>query len=249
MPDPVTAHPAFDRADVVARYLADDGLTPCEAALLHRWVAPGATVLDLGVGAGRTTPWLLGRASRYVGIDVAPQMVAAARARFPDADLRVGDAADLGDQATGAWDVVVFAYNGIDYLDDLDRARCLAECRRVLRPGGVLVLSQHSPRAVVATPPAHGSSAGRAARALYGSARRLARLVPTRAFWRGRGWVLDPAQGGLHTHLASRRQATAELRRHGFEVVDGQNGDLPRAPRGWRTPWWYYVARTPATDR
>lgn len=238
---------AFDRAEVVATYLGDDDLTPCEHALLNRWIAPGSDVLDLGVGAGRTTGWLADRADRYVGIDLSPAMIDAASARHPGADLRVGDAADLSDFEPDAFDAVVFSYNGIDYLPDLDHARCLAECRRVLRPGGVLILSQHASRALLAAPPAGSHGLGAAARAGYGTLRRTARLARTSAFWSGRGWVLDPAQGGLVTHHTTRRHAIADLARHGFATIDVQNGDLPRAPLGLRTPWWYYVARPSAT--
>ena len=46
-------------------------------------------VLDLGIGAGRTTSILAPIARSYVGSDYSPGMVAAARAAHPDVDLRV----------------------------------------------------------------------------------------------------------------------------------------------------------------
>jgi SAM-dependent methyltransferase len=232
----------FDDPDAVAAYQRLHELTPCEQVLLDRHVHPGDRVLDLGVGTGRTTPWLLDRASRYVGIDIAPAMVAAAQELHPSADLRVGDASRLDDLADGSFDVVVFAYNGIDYLSDDDRGAALDEVHRVLADGGRFVLSTHDPRAILAPLPTDGPVARRVGVAVVGTLTRCRRLLPARALRRGEGWVLDPAKGGLLTHHATPAHVEAELRAHGFEVLEIQPGDLPRRPSRWRTPWWYYAA-------
>lgn len=192
-----------------------------EAQLFAEHLRDGMDVLDLGVGAGRTTPHLRRLGGRYVGIDVEPAMVAACRERFPDADVRVGDAADLSAFADASFDAVVFSFNGLDYV--ARRAACLAECHRVLRRGGVLLLSRHNPRAVLAVPAR--------SRAPLWVLRRAVRLVPTRAFWRGSGTVVEPPAGfnspllrrpsgtPLPTAMATPRRVHEELRTHGFEVA------------------------------
>lgn len=101
----------------------------------------GRAVLDLGVGPGRTVPLLRALSADYVGLDYLPAMVAAARARHPQADIRLGDARDLGGFEDGRFDLVVFSYNGIDSVSHEDRQRVLAEVRRVLAPGGVFWFS------------------------------------------------------------------------------------------------------------
>lgn len=232
----------FDDPEAVAAYQELAGLTPCEELILERHVRPGDRILDLGVGTGRTTPWLLERGSRYLGIDVAPAMVAAARALHPTADLQVGDASALDPLPDATFDVVVFSYNGIDYLSDADRRAALAEVRRVLVPGGRFVLSSHDPRAIVAPLPDAGPAVRRLGIATVGTLARCRRLLPSRALRRGEGWVLDPAKGGLLTHHATPAHAEAELQAHGFEVLERLPGDLPRRPSRWRTPWWYYAA-------
>jgi SAM-dependent methyltransferase len=234
----------FDDPASVADYLRSDGLTPCETALFEAHVPAGSRVLDLGIGTGRTTGWLADRGSTYVGIDYAPRMVEAARDRHPGRDLRVADAADLSDLEADSFDVVVFSFNGIDYLDDRARAACLDACARVLAPGGRLILSSHNPRALVgrAGPGVQGT-ARRLAVGLLATLRRTARLLPTRAFRTGEGWVRDPVKGGLETHMATPARMTAELAAHGFAVDEVRNGDLPAAPSAVRTPWWYVVAR------
>ena len=85
----------FDDAAVVTGYRASEGLTPCESALFDRYLDTGMDILDLGVGAGRTTAVLFPDARRYVGIDVVTAMVDACRERHPKADIRQGDASDL----------------------------------------------------------------------------------------------------------------------------------------------------------
>ncbi|HEY7628099.1 MAG TPA: class I SAM-dependent methyltransferase, partial [Ilumatobacteraceae bacterium] len=103
----------------------------------------GGDVLDVGVGGGRTVPLLRSWAGRYVGIDYLPELVAAARHRYPDADLRVGDARQL-EFPDGSFDVALFSINGLDAVSHEDRASALGEIRRVLRPTGTFVFSSHN---------------------------------------------------------------------------------------------------------
>jgi ubiquinone/menaquinone biosynthesis C-methylase UbiE len=97
---------------------------------------PGATVIDVGCGAGRAVAELSGLGARAVGMDLDPGMLAAARSRFPGIDLRTADAAALpwdDGQAQGYRADKVY-----HVLPDPDAA--LAEARRVLAPGGRIVL-------------------------------------------------------------------------------------------------------------
>ncbi|HET6314915.1 MAG TPA: methyltransferase domain-containing protein [Chloroflexota bacterium] len=79
------------------------------------------------------------------GIDLDPAMLAAARSRFPDIDVRAADATNLplGDgQAPG--------YRADKLYHILsDPHAALAEARRVLRPGGRIVLRGQDWDAVV----------------------------------------------------------------------------------------------------
>jgi ubiquinone/menaquinone biosynthesis C-methylase UbiE len=99
-------------------------------------LTPGATVVDVGCGTGRAVAELADRGAHPIGVDLDPTMLAAARSRFPDNDIRAGDAADLplGDgQAHG--------YRADKLYHVLpDPHAALAEARRVLAPGGRIVL-------------------------------------------------------------------------------------------------------------
>jgi len=67
-------------------------------------------VLDLGIGTGRFIEMLRAKAGRAVqpcGLDVSEKMIDIARARIPDLDARVGDAANLDDFfEPGSFDLV-----------------------------------------------------------------------------------------------------------------------------------------------
>ena len=130
----------------VARFASAQGwIDRSECAILksisNEYV--GGDVLDVGVGGGRTVPLLSPSAARYVGIDFVPELVTAANKRFPDADIRVGDARHL-DFPDESFDLAVFSINGIDAISHSDRAIALREIRRVLRPTGAFVFSTHN---------------------------------------------------------------------------------------------------------
>lgn len=103
----------------------------------------GRPVLDIGVGQGRTTPYLRAISDLYVGIDYSANMLDACRAKYPDANLVLCDGRRLsfGDETFAA---VYFCWTAIDDLDHEDRLRILGEVRRVLRPGGVFFFCSHN---------------------------------------------------------------------------------------------------------
>lgn len=108
-------------------------------ALLRPLVAGAALgeVLDLACGTANLLPRLTawgGRVERYAGVDLSPEMLLAA-SPIP-ASLAVADAAALPFPAA-RFDTVVSASALHDFPDP---ARALAEVRRVLRPGGRLLL-------------------------------------------------------------------------------------------------------------
>jgi SAM-dependent methyltransferase len=101
-------------------------------------------VLDAGCGPGFYTEALLDAGARVTAIDVSPSMVRLTRERVGDrADIRVADLErPLEWLADDSQDLVVLALV-LHHLDDCPQT--LAEFRRVLRPGGHLVLSTVHP--------------------------------------------------------------------------------------------------------
>lgn len=135
----------YRRAGIVEAYVARDALQEGEARVVEQAGDLGeGRMLDIGVGGGRTTAHFLPRVGSYVGIDYSPELVGACRARFPGADVSVGDARDLSRFADDSFDLVLFSFNGIDYVSDEGRRRVLREVRRVLVQGGTFVFSTHN---------------------------------------------------------------------------------------------------------
>jgi ubiquinone/menaquinone biosynthesis C-methylase UbiE len=237
---------AFDSPEAVASYTRSTSLMVAEAHLFHRHLRPGMAILDVGMGAGRTTPELSAMAREYVGLDYAPSMVEHCRTRFPSLRFEVGDAADLSRFPDGYFDAVVFSFNGIDCLyPDENRRRFLDEARRVLRPGGRLILSQHNARALFIVPLSEGPGLRNLARRLhYAVTENLYRLrtIPFgEAFRRGEGYVDDHNDGGMVLHAASRRKAVEETSAHGFELLEVVGSNHPAKLGTVFTPWWYYA--------
>lgn len=101
-------------------------------------------LLDIGIGAGRTTAYLAPKVGHYVGVDYSHGLVAAAQQLYPEADIRWCDARDMSAFDDGSFDFVNFSFNGLDSLDHDGRLQVLAEVHRVLKPGGHWTFSSHN---------------------------------------------------------------------------------------------------------
>jgi ubiquinone/menaquinone biosynthesis C-methylase UbiE len=99
---------------------------------------PGSRVLEVGCGTGVITAMIadLDGVSEVVGIDPAPGLVTRARERRPDLTFDVGDGQALP-YPDASFDGLVFATT-LCHVPDPGLA--LSEARRVLRPGGTLLV-------------------------------------------------------------------------------------------------------------
>lgn len=103
---------------------------------LQRWIRTDAEVLELGAGwcdfSNNVT------AKRVVAMDLDSTVD---RAAAEHVEPVIGDCTDLGKFEDGSFDVV-FASNLLEHLEREASNRLLAEAKRVLRPGGRLILMQ-----------------------------------------------------------------------------------------------------------
>jgi 2-polyprenyl-6-hydroxyphenyl methylase/3-demethylubiquinone-9 3-methyltransferase len=102
----------------------------------------GARVLDVGCGGGILAEALAGHGARVVGIDLAADSIAVARAHAADAalaiDYRVASAEAVAASEAGAFDVVTC----LELLEHVpDPGAIVAACARAVRPGGAVFFS------------------------------------------------------------------------------------------------------------
>jgi SAM-dependent methyltransferase len=98
-------------------------------------------VADLGCGPGHVAAWLTDRGMTAVGIDLSPVMAAVGRREHPEVEFRVGDLLDLPAE-DGEFGAAVAFYSVI-HLAAAELRRAFAETHRVLRPGGLALVSFH----------------------------------------------------------------------------------------------------------
>jgi len=108
-----------------------------EPLLAAASVGAGTRVLDVATGPGWVAAQAAERGASVVGVDVAQAMIARARSVHPDLDFRRADAHELP-FPDASFDAVVGNF-AIMHLSRPDRA--IAQCARVLRPGGRLALT------------------------------------------------------------------------------------------------------------
>uniref|UniRef100_UPI003D8B07D7 class I SAM-dependent methyltransferase n=1 Tax=Gordonia sp. B7-2 TaxID=3420932 RepID=UPI003D8B07D7 len=120
-----------------------------EARLIDAMVPRGAHILDAGCGPGRVGAYLHDAGHRVVGVDVDPELIAAAQADHPGPQWIVADLArlDLGEHGiTEPFDAIVCAGNVMVFVAPRTEADVLRALARHLTPDGVIVVGFHTNR-------------------------------------------------------------------------------------------------------
>lgn len=105
----------------------------------------GLDVLDFGCGAGRIARWLapdvLAAGGTFTGSDLNPRLVAWCAANLPGryATNRLQPPLDLSDRSID----LIYAHSVLTHLAEATARAWLGELARVLRPGGVALLTFH----------------------------------------------------------------------------------------------------------
>ncbi|MFH8736362.1 class I SAM-dependent DNA methyltransferase [Streptomyces sp. NPDC017964] len=128
----------------LTRHLLDE--TPQERAVLALFAdlvraQGGGLVADVGCGTGRVTGHLRNLGLDAFGIDLSPGMVDVARRDHPGVRFDVGSMTDLALADASVTGLV--AWYSLIHIPDDEISSVLAQFRRVLRPGGPLLLSFH----------------------------------------------------------------------------------------------------------
>ena len=108
--------------------------------LLDDWLRAGDRVLDLGCGNGRYFPSFEKKNVEYLGVDSSQELIEIAKSKYPQAEFKVADALNLplpADFFDRIYSIAVFHHIPSKNL----RIDFLKEAKRVLKPGGLLILT------------------------------------------------------------------------------------------------------------
>jgi SAM-dependent methyltransferase len=163
----------------------------------------GRDVLEAGCGEGYGADLIADVASRVIALDYDVATVAHVRACYPRVDVRHGNLAELP-LPNGSVDVVV-NFQVIEHL--WDQPQFVAECLRVLRPSGVLLMS--TPNRVTFSPGRDTPINPFHTREL--NAGELTELLESA------GFTLDAMQGVFHGRTLAELDA-----KYGGSIIDAQ---------------------------
>ncbi len=141
---------AYEQADLVQKFYRDRVLHKPEQTILDylRADLKNMRMLDIGVGAGRTTFYFAELVKEYIGIDAASNMIDACKERFANAGKNVSfevcNVRNMEIFEDNYFDFILFSYNGLDLLNHAGRLEALREIRRVCKPGGLFYFSSHN---------------------------------------------------------------------------------------------------------
>ncbi|MDP7477584.1 MAG: class I SAM-dependent methyltransferase, partial [Candidatus Peribacteraceae bacterium] len=132
---------AFERDKAVDMFNVHTLQTP-EHVIFDLLPLNTMSVLDLGVGTGRTTPFLAPHSKSYIGTDYSEPMIVECKKQFPDEEFRVCDARNMSFDKK--FDFIFFSFNGIDNMPHEDRITTLKEIKAFLNPRGSFAFSTHN---------------------------------------------------------------------------------------------------------
>lgn len=134
-----------------------------EARLVDAMVKPRSRILDAGCGPGRVGAALFARGHNVVGVDVDPELIAAAREDHPGpvwlmADLASLDLASMGEPEP--FDAIVVAGNVLAFVAPDTEVQVLERLSAHLLPGGFVITGFQTERYAIAEFDRHLAAAG-----------------------------------------------------------------------------------------
>jgi SAM-dependent methyltransferase len=108
---------------------------------LARDVGALGPICDIGCGPGQIARYLHRQGVNTLGVDLSPRMVAEAQRLNPDIPFHQGNMLDLPD-SDNAWGGIA-AFYCIIHIPREKIVSALREMKRVLKPGGVLLVTFH----------------------------------------------------------------------------------------------------------
>lgn len=153
----------------------------------------GQRVLDFGCGCGRTLRWFLrdGGALELHGVDVDAEAIEWCKTHLEGGHFLATDPVPPLPYPAAHFDAI-YCLSVFTHLDETMQDLWLAELNRVLKPGGVLLLSVHGEAAAKELDP-EGRKALDRAGFLHRRSRKLKGMVPDwyHTTWHSRNYIVD----------------------------------------------------------
>ena len=127
--------------DSDTRGLTNDWQQQCRSILTALGASDYNTrrVINVGIGNGLEAEGIFDEVEHLIAADIAPKSLEAAQARLPGARIVLAEAEDLQAVPTTSQDIYISLRTYQSTYFNVSRA--IREIRRVLRPGGVVVIS------------------------------------------------------------------------------------------------------------
>lgn len=213
-----------------------DHLYGAESLIFNQIIKSNDRILDIGCGTGRVTRALARAGGRVDACDMESNALNELKKSVAGLQItaRLADARNLPYEDE-YFDIVVFAFNGLDFLSSIEeRLRVIAEMHRVLKPGGHLVISSHNPVGALLSP--------RGMFRFRSLSHRISRLA--------RGQMMDsyaPDMAGLVLYQGTPRRIIRQIEEvTSFRIVScyDQTGRIKATPLlTLFSPWPYYHFR------
>ena len=108
---------------------------------LHRYLQPGAQVLDIGACTGRYTSALMAEGYQVKAVELVRRNIDVFLKREPKADVQQGDARNMPFIPTHSADVTLLLGPLYHLIGFDEKLKALNEARRVTRPGGLIFVA------------------------------------------------------------------------------------------------------------
>jgi ubiquinone/menaquinone biosynthesis C-methylase UbiE len=236
----------YNKRDIARLYQRSEGLQPAEIYLFKKYIRPGSAIIDIGVGGGRTTPYLSQLAGEYIGIDYSQAMVDVCKEKFPNLNFICMDATDLSNLDDNKFDFTVFSFNGIDCIPtDEGRIKCLRELNRITRTDGYIILSSHNAKVLAILPRFDGARGLRIIwRIIYAmktSTRIALHHLFSKVFYKGDVYKIDPVHGGLLTYNSTPITIARDAKLAHLQIIESADYYMSKFKSKYIIGWYYYV--------
>ena len=113
--------------------------------VIDPYITKKKKVIEIGCGGGYYLMHYAPKCAKYLGVDLSPVNVDIINKQikengYKNASAKIGDATNLNNIANESYDVVL-CLGPLYHLTREDRKACISECKRICKPGGIIIFA------------------------------------------------------------------------------------------------------------